>query len=62
MEFAKSTDECGNTLRQGMTAYLKNPFTPEEEVVFGDPPPAKSGGRTLRVTKIDVENKTVTFE
>lgn len=63
MEFAKFTDECGNTLRKGMTAYLENPFTPEETIVFGDPPPPPEvRGRRLRVAKMDHEKKTVTFE
>lgn len=48
-------------LRRGVSGYLKNPFTPEEEIVFGDPPPPSSDGPVLYVTGIDLENKTVTL-
>lgn len=49
------------SLRRGRRAYLKNPFTPDEEIVFDEWQESPRRANSLRITKIDMENKTVTL-
>src|SRR4051812_31426362 len=53
----RDTNGTSRSLRQGIRGYLKNPFTPEEEIVFDEWPQSPRRANSLHITEIDHKAK-----